>query len=164
MSEFTVQGALEHSVLDAFEVSDDDDSEDDIIALPMVGPDMSPARTASLDKMIFLLAVLVEKSRGDDNCIHLSRVDMNSLTGSGKSLTFLYNITRDNINIRQTCNLIFSLTRHNPSLAEQVAEMVFLGVKNADHSLNFFRLLTLLTELSGGPAGLPCYTTLIMYR
>ena len=31
--------------------------------------------------------------------------------------------------------------------------MVFLGVKNADHSLNFFRLLTLLTELSGGPAG-----------
>ena len=39
-----------------------------------------------------------------------------------------------------------------------------MGVKNADHSLNFFRLLTLLTELSGGPAGLPCYTTLIMYR
>ena len=83
---------------------------------------------------------------------------------TGKSLLFLYNITRDNINIRQTCNLIFSLTRHNPSLAEQVAEMVFLGVKSADHSLNFFRLLTLLTELSGGPAGLPCYTTLIMYR
>ena len=145
------------------EVSDDDDSEDDIIALPMPGTDMAAARTASLDKMIFLLAVLVEKSRGEDNCIHLSRQDINSLT-TGKSLLFLYNITRDNINIRQTCNLIFSLTRHNPSLAEQVAEMVFLGVKSADHSLNFFRLLTLLTELSGGPAGLPCYTTLIMYR
>ena len=145
------------------EVSDDDDSEDDIIALPMAGTDMAAARTASLDKMVFLLAVLVEKSRGEDNCIHLSRQDINSLT-TGKSLLFLYNITRDNINIRQTCNLIFSLTRHNPSLAEQVAEMVFLGVKSADHSLNFFRLLTLLTELSGGPAGLPCYTTLIMYR
>ena len=145
------------------EVSDDDDSDDDIIALPMAGSDLAAARTASLDKMVFLLAVLVEKSRGEDNLIHLSRTDMNSLT-TGKSLLFLYNITRDNINIRQTCNLIFSLTRHNPSLAEQVAEMVFLGVKNADHSLNFFRLLTLLTELSGGPAGLPCYTTLIMYR
>lgn len=37
--------------------------------------------------------------------------------------------------------------------------MVFLGVKNADHSLNFFRLLTLLTELSGGPAGMPLLLT-----
>ena len=44
---------------------------------------------------------------------------MYSLT-TGKSLLFLYNITRDNVNIRQTCNLIFSLTRHNPGLAEQV--------------------------------------------
>merc|ERR1711892_1250343 len=104
-----------------------------------------------------------EKSRGEDNCIHLSQTDMNSLT-SGKTLLFLYNITRDNINIRQTCNLIFSLTRHTPSLAEHVAEMVFLGVKSADHSIHFFRQLTLLTELSGGPAGLPCYTTLIMNR
>ena len=145
------------------EVSDDDESEDDIIALPIGGSDMAAARTASLDKMVSLIAVLVEKSRGEDNCIHLSQTDLNSLT-SGRTLLFLYNITRDNINIRQTCNLIFSLTRHNPSLAEHVAEMVFLGVKSADHSLHFFRLLTLLTELSGGPAGLPCYTTLIMYR
>ena len=74
----------------------------------MAGTDMAAARTASLDKMVFLLAVLVEKSRGDDNIIHLSRADMNSLT-TGKTLLFLYNITRDNINIRQTCNLIFSL-------------------------------------------------------
>ena len=85
----------------------------------MAGTDMAAARTASLDKMVFLLAVLVEKSRGEDNIIHLSRAYMNSLT-TGKTLLFLYNITRDNINIRQTCNLIFSLTRHNPSLAQQV--------------------------------------------
>jgi hypothetical protein len=39
--------------------------------------------------------------------------------------------------------------RHKPTLAEHVAEMVFLGVKSPDHSLHFFRLLTLLTELSG---------------
>ena len=61
------------------EVSDDDDSEDDIIALPMAGTEMAAARTASLDKMVFLLAVLVEKSRGEDNCIHLSRQDINRL-------------------------------------------------------------------------------------
>jgi len=144
-------------------VSDDDDDDEDIIALPLGGSDMAAARTASLDKMVTLVAVLVEKSRGDDNCIHLSQADNASLT-SGKSLLFLYNITSDNINIRQTCNLIFSLTRHNPSLAEHVAEMVFLGVKSPEHSIHFFRLLTLLTELSAGPAGLPCYTTLIMYR
>ena len=51
----------------------------------MAGTDMAAARTASLDKMVFLLAVLVEKSRGDDNIIHLSRADMNSLT-TGKTL------------------------------------------------------------------------------
>ena len=93
------------------------------LALPMAGTDMAAARTASLDKMVFLLAVLVEKSRGDDNIIHLSRADMNSLT-TGKTLLFLYNITRDNINIRRTCNLIFSLTRHNPSLAQQVTHYI----------------------------------------
>jgi ubiquitin carboxyl-terminal hydrolase 34 len=146
------------------EVSDDDESEEDVIALPMGGAsDTAAARTASLDKMVSLIALLVERSRGEDNCIHLSPADTAALT-SGKSLLFLYNITRDNINIRQTCNLIFSLTRHNPALAEHVAEMVFLGVKSAEHSLHFFRLLTLLTELSGGPAGLPCYTSLVMHR
>jgi hypothetical protein len=34
------------------------------------------ARTASLDKMVTLIAVLVEKSRGEDNCIHLSQVEL----------------------------------------------------------------------------------------
>ena len=146
------------------EVSDDDESEEDVIALPLGGAsDTAAARTASLDKMVSLIALLVERSRGEDNCIHLSPGDVQALT-SGKSLLFLYNITRDNINIRQTCNLIFSLTRHNPALAEHVAEMVFLGVKSAEHSLHFFRLLTLLTEVSGGPAGLPCFTSLIMHR
>ena len=146
------------------EVSDDDESEEDVIALPLGGTgDTAAARIASLDKMVSLIALLVERSRGEDNCIHLSPADMTALT-SGKSLLFLYNITRDNINIRQTCNLIFSLTRHNAALAEHVAEMVFLGVKSTEHSLHFFRLLTLLTELSGGPAGLPCYTSLIMHR
>jgi hypothetical protein len=41
------------------------------------GSEMSAAaRTASLDKMVTLIAVLVEKSRGEDNCIHLSQVSL----------------------------------------------------------------------------------------
>ena len=96
---------------------------------------------------------------------------MAALTGSGAnnsnsktSLVFLYNVTKDNINVCQTCNLIFSLVRNNQDLAEQVAGMVFYGVKQTDYSMHFFRLLTLLTEFSGGPSGMPCFTNLVMHK
>jgi hypothetical protein len=59
---------------------------------------------------------------------------------------------------------IFSLVRNNPELAEQVAGMVFYGVKQTDFSMHFFRLLTLLTEFSGGPSGMPCFTNLVMHK
>ena len=129
---------------------------------------------ASLEKSIFLIALLVEKSRGDDSLIHLSAQDKHFLIGggarplvssgrepggggggggpttnssSGKSLVFLYNVIKDNINPNATCNLIFSLTRNNPVLAEHVINMVFHGVKQPDFSVYFFRMLTLLTDL-----------------
>ena len=141
---------------------DDEDDEDDIIALT---PMSETNKMASLEKMIWLIATLVEKSRGDDNRIHLSDEDFNALVGTGnKSLVFLYNITKDNINTCQTCNLIFSLTRNNQELAEQIANMVFHGVKQPEYSMHFFRLLTLLTELSGGPSGMPCFTSLVMHK
>ena len=81
-----------------------------------------------------------------------------SLTNSsGKTLVFLYNVIKDNINPNATCNLIFSLTRNNPALAEHVVNMVFHGVKQPDFSVYFFRMLTLLTDLvtssGGAPAG-----------
>ena len=85
-------------------------------------------RMSSLDKMIFLIALLVEKSRGEDNLIHLSKQDWNSLVGTAGAkcnLVFLHNVTKDNINICQTSNLIFSLTRNNPGLAEMIANMLF---------------------------------------
>ena len=155
-------------------------------------------KLASLEKMIWLLVVLVEKSRGEDNLIHLSNSDLVSLTGkpgkttpstpttssipsasstsgssatptaptaavaptSNRGLIFLYNITKDNINICQTGNLIFALSRNNQEFAESVASMVFQGVKMTDYYMNFFRLLTMLTELpgGGGPPGMPCFT------
>ena len=120
-------------------------------------------------------------------------------TTSNRGLVFLYNITKDNINICQTGNLIFALARNNQDFAESVAAMVFqglfvcviffqirickyrtigniylnmlildhncflyliLGVKMTDYYMNFFRLLTMLTELpgAGGPPGMPCFT------
>ena len=56
------------------DVSDEEDEDADIIPLPLVGGDLSSAKTASLDKMVGLVAVLVEKSRGEDNLIHLAQV------------------------------------------------------------------------------------------
>ena len=170
-------------------VSDDEDEEDDDIMT--LTPISESKKLASLEKMIGLIANLVEKSRGDDNRIHMARDDVVALAGYGHgdgsgcgtstsgvssspfistgggsrtSLIFLFNITKDNINMCQTCNLIFSLTRNNHVLAEQVAAMVFHGVKQPEVSMHFFRLLTLLTEFSGGPTGQPCYTNLVMHK
>ena len=191
-------------------VSDDDDEDDDdIVALTPIG---ESNKLASLEKMVWLLVILVEKSRGEDNQIHLSNSDILSLTGksiqnstpssaaaattsatataaasttsststsqptvsapapstgsSSRGLVFLYNITKDNINICQTGNLIFALARNNQEFAESVAAMVFQGVKQTEYYMNFFRLLTLLTELpgAGGPPGMPCFTSLVMHK
>ena len=43
---------------------EDDDEEDDIIAMV---PISESSKLVSLEKMVWLLAVLVEHSRGDDN-------------------------------------------------------------------------------------------------
>ena len=77
---------------------------------------------------------------------------------------------------------VFPNCRHDQPLAERVAEMVFQGVKAngpGDTAMNFFRLLTVLTELSAtagaklmneatgqsvSSLGIPCYTTLAMRR
>ena len=68
---------------------EDEDDDDDVIALtgPPMGPNNQSGETnrfGSLDKMVLLLAALVEKSRSEeDNLIHLSEQDMNALTGLG---------------------------------------------------------------------------------
>ena len=59
---------------------DDDDEDDDIMTLT---PISESNKLASLEKMIGLLAVLVEKSRGEDNRIHLARDDVVALAGYG---------------------------------------------------------------------------------
>ena len=66
-------------------VSDEDDEDDDdIVALT---PMTESNRLASLEKMIWLLVILVEKSRGEDNQIHLSNSDLMVLTGKASLVT-----------------------------------------------------------------------------
>ena len=63
---------------------EDDEDDDDIVALT---PMTESNRLASLEKMIWLLVILVEKSRGEDNQIHLSNSDLMVLTGKASLVT-----------------------------------------------------------------------------
>ncbi|XP_064603807.1 ubiquitin carboxyl-terminal hydrolase 34-like isoform X2 [Liolophura sinensis] len=141
-------------------LSDDDEEEEEVVAVSE-----DKYRPLSLEKMITLIAHLVEKSRGDDRQLHLSEKDYNNIIG-GKGFFFLFNQIRDNINVRQTCNLIFGLCRWNDSLAEAVVQMIFNAVKklNPEQTQSFFKLLTMLVEFVGGPPGMPPFTQFILQR
>ncbi|XP_048258866.1 ubiquitin carboxyl-terminal hydrolase 34-like isoform X4 [Haliotis rufescens] len=141
------------------EILSDDDEEEDVISLTD-----DNYRPMSLEKMISLIALLVEKSRAEKQ-LHLSEKDYNSIIG-GKGFPFLFNQIRDNINIRQSCNLIFSLTRYNETLAVAVINMVFGAIRklNPEQSQPFFKLLSMLVEFVGGPPGMPQYTQYVLQR
>lgn len=141
-------------------VSDeDDDDEDEVVS--SVDDKYKPA---SLEKMITLIALLVEKSRGDDQRLHLSHNDFNTIAG-GKGFPFLYQQIRDSIHLRQTCNLIFSLCRWNEHLAHHIVNMVFSAIaKQHEGSGPFFKLLSMLVEFVGGPPGMPPFTNLVLQR
>lgn len=72
---------------------------------------------------------------------------MAALTG-GKGFPFLFQHIRDGINIRQTCNLIFSLCRYNNRLAEHVRPpyMHFYSLHTHTHSLIFIYILYIYTH------------------
>nr|XP_020016366.1 ubiquitin carboxyl-terminal hydrolase 34-like isoform X2 [Castor canadensis] len=95
----------------------------------------------------------------------LSQTDMAALTG-GKGFPFLFQHIRDGINIRQTCNLIFSLCRYNNRLAEHIVSMLFTSIaKLTPEAANpFFKLLTMLMEFAGGPPGMPPFASYILQR
>ncbi|XP_035782430.1 ubiquitin carboxyl-terminal hydrolase puf-like isoform X2 [Anopheles albimanus] len=122
------------------------------------------SRPASLDKMIALVASLVERSRGPDLRLHLSTRDYNAIAG-GKGFPFLYQQIKDNINPQQTRHLIHALCRCDERLASQIITMLFNAVtKHTELCGPFFKLLTLLTESSSGPSGLPCFSQLVLQR
>lgn len=132
--------------------------------------------------MIALVATLVERSRGTDHLLALSSRDYNAIAG-GKGFPFLYQQIKDNINPNQTRLLIHALCRYDERLAGSIIAMLFNAVtKHTEVGLNellinkvsnkflfqlcgpFFKLLTLLTESSSGPSGLPCFSQLVLQR
>ena len=62
-------------------MSDDDDDDDDDIMLTD-----EKYRPQSLEKMIALIAMLVEKSRGVDKQLHVSQKDYHSIVGGKVSV------------------------------------------------------------------------------
>lgn len=114
--------------------------------------------------MIALVASLVERSRGADLRLQLSPRDYNAIAG-GKGFPFLYQQIKDNINPHQTRHLIHALCRWDDRLANQIITMLFTSVtRHTELCGPFFKLLTLLTESSGGPSGLPCFSQLVLQR
>ncbi|TMS23741.1 Ubiquitin carboxyl-terminal hydrolase 34 [Larimichthys crocea] len=141
------------------EEGEEEDEEEDILSLAE-----EKYRPAALEKMIALIALLVEQSRSERH-LTLSQSDMAALTG-GKGFPFLFQHIRDGINIRQTCNLIFSLCRYNNRLAEHIVSMLFSSIaKLTPEAANpFFKLLTMLMEFAGGPPGMPSFASYILQR
>ncbi|XP_063231242.1 ubiquitin carboxyl-terminal hydrolase 34 isoform X2 [Bacillus rossius redtenbacheri] len=144
---------------DYVEVLSEDEDEDDIIPLPT-----DKYKPASLDKMVTLVAALVERSRGPDHMLQLSTPDVNAVAG-GKGFPFLYQQIKDSINLHQTRNLIHALCRWNDRLAVHIIAMIFQAItKHSEICQPFFKLLTLLTEPGAAPPGLPCFTQLVLAR
>ncbi|XP_054154148.1 ubiquitin carboxyl-terminal hydrolase 34-like [Oppia nitens] len=130
-----------------------------------VGPMMDDKfpKPASLDKMITLVALLVEKSRGKDNRLRLSDRDYEAIA-SPKSFPFLQQQIRDNINLRQTYNLICSLCRFNDHLAGLIINMIFTSItRMPDSSGPFFKVLSMLVEMGISP-GLQPFSNLVLPR
>lgn len=78
---------------------------------------------------------------------------------------FLYQQIKDNINPHQTRHLIHALCRWDERLANQIITMLFTSVtRHIELCGPFFKLLTLLTESTSGPSGLPCFSQLVLSR
>ncbi|XP_028171395.1 ubiquitin carboxyl-terminal hydrolase puf [Ostrinia furnacalis] len=125
-------------------------------------------RPGALDKMVALVAGLVERSRDQGGLLALQEPDARALLHA-KGFPFIYQQTRDCLNLQQTRSLIFALCRWNEPLAQKIVNMIFQAIaKHSESCGAFFKLLTLLVEGSGGGAGatggLPCFTQLVLAR
>ncbi|CAG4931724.1 unnamed protein product [Parnassius apollo] len=133
-------------------------------------------RPGALDKMVALVAGLVERSRDASGHLALPEPDARALLHA-KGFPFIYQQTRDCLNLQQTRSLIFALCRWNEALAQKIVNMIFQAIaKHSESCGALFKLLTLLVEGSGGgsggggggggaaSSGLPCFTQLVLAR
>ncbi|KAJ7390778.1 Ubiquitin carboxyl-terminal hydrolase 34 [Desmophyllum pertusum] len=155
----TKASELNESTTEEDDDGDDDDDEEVVTILPE-----DKYRVGSLEKMISVMALLVEESRGERQ-LHLSENDLAALTG-GKGFPFLFQVIKDSINLRHTTNLIFGLCRYNLKLAESIISLLMSSVQKLppEQSHSFFKLLSMLTEMQGGPPGMPSFTNLTLQR
>ncbi|XP_076442216.1 ubiquitin carboxyl-terminal hydrolase 34-like isoform X2 [Babylonia areolata] len=140
------------------EILSEDEEEEEMLTLT------DDTKPSPMEKMISLIALLVEKSRGREKLVQLSPKDYSAVVGSAnKVFAFLLSQIREQINLRQTCNIICSLTRWSENLAISIVNTLFtairkLGPENLktgavnpifQHAQPFLKLLTLLVECPG---------------
>ncbi|CAG9834377.1 unnamed protein product [Diabrotica balteata] len=144
---------------DFVDVSEGED-EEEVVSLPT-----DKYKPASLDKMITLIASLVEKSRDSSGKLQLSEKDYSAIAG-GKGFNFFYQQIKDNINLQQTRNLIHSICRGNNQLAQLIICMISQAIsRNSEGCQPFFKILTLLTETSAqNSSQQPCFTQLVLQK
>uniref|UniRef100_A0AAR5QD97 ubiquitinyl hydrolase 1 n=1 Tax=Dendroctonus ponderosae TaxID=77166 RepID=A0AAR5QD97_DENPD len=143
------------------------EEDDELVSIPP-----EKYKPASLDKMITLIASLVEKSRDSNMKLQLTERDYNAVAG-GKGFSFLYQQIKDNINLQQTRNLIHSLCKGNNQLAQSIICMISQAItRHSEVNLQgcqpFFKILTLLTENtnqgSASGSNQPCFTQLVLQK
>ena len=104
-------------------------------------------KPASLDKMISFVAFLVDKARNANGKLCISPNDTEALIG--KNFAFLHRQIRDNINLRQTFNLICTLCLNNEKMSTQIINMILSSInRQPEISQPFFIILSMLVELS----------------
>ena len=155
------------------DMTSDDEEDDDEDVTPVsfrsghvghLGIDDKLLRPPSLEKMITFVAYLVEKSRGNDNRLHLSSSDQEVLF-SGKMFPFIQRQIRDSVNIKQTINLIYSFCRYNESGASLIVQMLSNSINRMPESSSpFFRVLSLLVEHSSDQDGSPDFGQIVFPR
>ncbi|XP_014226620.1 ubiquitin carboxyl-terminal hydrolase 34 isoform X1 [Trichogramma pretiosum] len=148
-------GHKSHEFVDSIS---EEEEEEEVVAIST-----EKLKPASLDKMITLIAVLVDKSRSE-NQLNLSQSDFTAVAG-GKGFPFLYQQIRDNINLQQTRNIIQTLCRWNERLAIHLVNMMFQAItKHTEVCQPFFKMLTLLTDNVTPQGSQTCMTQLILGR
>lgn len=96
--------------------------------------------------MLCLVVYLVEKAQSRNSHLILSKHDFDALI-SNKSFQFLQQLIRDNINLRQTFNLICSICNLDDSLFSHIINMIFSSIiQFPESSAMFFKILSFVTE------------------
>ncbi|KAL4703265.1 hypothetical protein ACJJTC_009240 [Scirpophaga incertulas] len=93
-------------------------------------------RPGALDKMVALVGGLVERSRDAAGQLTLQESDAKALLNA-KGFPFIYQQTRDSLNLQQTRSLIFALCRWNEPIAQKIVNVIFQAIaKHSDVTAN----------------------------